>query len=112
MATRFFEKFRYMKDIFQMKCFYKTLSASLVYLILKYAFHASPVFNRINWVYISLGNPSKNRQQFVDAIVLISAPDWSKQLSKMPFKSHPSSLFERRTMLGFTGLIWSSVLLL
>ena len=33
MATRFFEKFRYMKDIFQMKCFYKTLSASLVYLI-------------------------------------------------------------------------------
>ena len=26
----------------------------------------------------SLGNPSKDRQRFVDAIVLFSAADWSK----------------------------------
>ena len=30
----------------------------------------------------SLGNPSKDRQRFVDAVVLISAPDWSVKLSK------------------------------
>ena len=29
----------------------------------------------------SLGNPSKDRQRFVDAVVLISAPDWSVKLS-------------------------------
>ena len=28
----------------------------------------------------SLGNPSKDRQRFVDADVLISAPDWSVKL--------------------------------
>ena len=41
---------------------------------------------------VSLGNPSKDRQRFVDAVVLISAPDWSVKLSKfenlleMPFE--------------------------
>ena len=30
---------------------------------------------------ISLGNPSEDRQRFVDAVVLISAPDWSVKLS-------------------------------
>ena len=29
----------------------------------------------------SLGNPSEDRQRFVDAVVLISAPDWSVKLS-------------------------------
>ena len=29
----------------------------------------------------SLGNLSKGHQQFVDAVVLISAPDWSERLS-------------------------------
>ena len=29
----------------------------------------------------SLGNPSKDRQRFVDAFVLISAPDWLNRLS-------------------------------
>ena len=30
---------------------------------------------------VSLGNPSKDRQRFVDSIVLISTPDWLKELS-------------------------------
>ena len=34
-----------------------------------------------NTSYISLGNPSEDRQRFVDAVVLISAPDWSVKLS-------------------------------
>ena len=37
-----------------------------------------------NLVYLtqfSLGNPSEDRQRFVDAFVLISAPDWSVKLS-------------------------------
>ena len=29
----------------------------------------------------SLGNPSKDRQRFVDSIILISTPDWLKGLS-------------------------------
>ena len=29
----------------------------------------------------SLENPSEDRQRFVDAVVLISAPDWSVKLS-------------------------------
>ena len=28
----------------------------------------------------SLGNPSKDRQRFVDATVMTSAPDWFKRL--------------------------------
>ena len=32
---------------------------------------------------ISLGNPIKDRQRFVDTIVLISAADWPKQLSNL-----------------------------
>ena len=48
-------------------------------------------------------NPSRDRQRFVDAVVLISAPDWSVKLSnfenllEMPFE------FGLR-MLGFAKL--------
>ena len=51
----------------------------------------------------SLGNPIKDHQLFVDAVVLISAPDWSLKLSnfenllEMPFE------FSLR-MLGFAKL--------
>ena len=51
----------------------------------------------------SIGNPIKDRQLFVDAVVLISAPDWSvkllnfENLLEMPFK------FSLR-MLGFAKL--------
>ena len=31
----------------------------------------------------SLGNPSKDRQRFVDGIILISTPDWFKGLSNL-----------------------------
>ena len=37
---------------------------------------------------ISLGNSSKDRQRFVDAIVLISTADWSKALSNLLFRRH------------------------
>ena len=30
---------------------------------------------------LSLGNPNKDRQRFVDAVVSVSAPDWSVKLS-------------------------------
>ena len=55
---------------------------------------------------LSLGNPSKDRQRFVDAVVLISAPHWSAKLSnfenllEMPFE------FGLR-MLGFAKLFYS-----
>ena len=42
--------------------------------------------------YFSLGNPSKDRQEFVDAIILISALDWSKRLSD--FENVVQVLFE------------------
>ena len=51
----------------------------------------------------SLRNPSKDRQRVVDAIILISAPDWSKTL-KLSLKRNTKSAFERRTMLGFAKL--------
>ena len=40
----------------------------------------------------SLANPSKDRQRFVDGIVLISAPDLSKRLSN--FENIVEKLFE------------------
>ena len=53
---------------------------------------------------ISLGNPSRDRQQFVHAIVLITAPDWSKGLSNV-VKMRFESVFECRKMLGFPNYI-------
>ena len=59
----------------------------------------------------SLGNPSKDRQRFVYAIVLISAADWSKMLPnfenvvQMPFES----AFEHQTSLGFAQLIKAKI---
>ena len=65
--------------IFKIKCFYKYLSASLIYLILKNAFDASPVFSRINWINMEISAYSlrlefwssfmeKLKQQLHDAI--------------------------------------------
>ena len=57
--------------------------------------------------YYSLGNRSKDRQRFVDAIVLISAADWSKTLSNFEnvvFTAFESA-FKHRTTLGFAKLI-------
>ena len=55
MATRSFEKFCYVKDVFKIKCFYKNLPASLMHRVLKNAFQASPVFNKsIGFIWKSL----------------------------------------------------------
>ena len=35
--------------------------------------------------FFSLGNPSKDRQRFVEAGFLISAPDWSVRLSNFEY---------------------------
>ena len=59
----------------------------------------------------SLGDASKDCQRFVDAIVLISAPDWSKRL--LNFQNVVQTLaFERRTMLEFAKLLFDTVLFL
>ena len=50
----------------------------------------------------SLGNHSKDRQRFVDAVILISAPDWSIKLSNFE-KLHSPFEFSLR-MLGFAKL--------
>ena len=53
-------------------------------------------------VYI-LGNSGKDRQRFVDAVVLISAPDWSVKLSN--FENLLETPFEfGLRMLGFAKL--------
>ena len=54
----------------------------------------------------SLENTSKDRQQFVDAIVLISFLIGPKRFrtSKLSVRRHSNSAFERRTMLGFAKL--------
>ena len=55
---------------------------------------------------LSLRNPSKDRQPFVDAILLISAPDWSETLSNFKFSSrhHSNSAFKRGKLLRFAKL--------
>ena len=54
----------------------------------------------------SLGNPSKDRQRFVDAVVLIVAPDWSNRLSSFEnvIETQFESVFERRMPPGFSKL--------
>ena len=56
----------------------------------------------------SLGNPSKDCQRFVDAIVLAVAPDWSKMLLnfKKTLKCHSNSAFEHQMMQGFAKLLF------
>ena len=56
----------------------------------------------------SLGNPSKDRERFVDAIVLILASDWGEGLSasKLSLTRHSNHVFECRTVLGFAKLNW------
>ena len=56
---------------------------------------------------LSLGNPSKGRQWFVDAIVLISALDWSIRLSNFEnvVETAFDSAFECRTMPSFAKLV-------
>ena len=51
----------------------------------------------------SLGNPSKDRQRFVDAVVLISASDWSVKLSNCENLLETPFEFGLR-MLGFAKL--------
>ena len=60
----------------------------------------------ISIVNISLGNPSKDRQRFVDAIVFIPAPKWSNELSKFEniIETQFKLVFERQMMLGFAKL--------
>ena len=55
---------------------------------------------------LSLGNPSKDRQQLVDAIVLILAPDWSNRLSNFEnfVETQFETVFERRMLTGFAKL--------
>ena len=56
-------------------------------------------------ILFSLGNPSKDCQRFVDAVVLISAPDWSVKLSN--FENFTETPFEfGLRMLGFAKLYW------
>ena len=50
---------------------------------------------------ISLGNPSKDSQRFVDAVVLISAPDWSVRI--LNFKNVIETRFVF-SLLGFSKL--------
>ena len=45
----------------------------------------------------SLANPSKDRQQFVDTILLISAPDWSKMVSNFEVVVVTPFEFDHRT---------------
>ena len=49
-------------------------------------------------------NPSKDRQRFVDAVVLILSPDWSVKLSNLEHLLETSFEFGPR-MLGFAKLI-------
>ena len=51
----------------------------------------------------SPGSPSKDRQRFVDAVFLVSAPNWSVRLSKFEnlFETPFEFGFERGMMLGF-----------
>ena len=58
----------------------------------------------ISRVHTSLGNPSKDRQRFVDAVVLISAPDRSVKLSNFENPLERPSEFGLR-MLGFAKLL-------
>ena len=53
---------------------------------------------------IGLGNPSKGRQRFLNAIVLISVPDWSNGLSN--YKNIIRVQFGCGAMLGFAELIY------
>ena len=48
-------------------------------------------------LYNSLGHPGKDRQRFVDAIVLIPAPNWSNELSNFEHvvETQFESVFER-----------------
>ena len=59
----------------------------------------------------SLGNPSKDSQRFVDAFVLITAPDWPNRLSNFEnvVESQFESVFERRTLVGLAKLNFFSV---
>ena len=52
---------------------------------------------------LSLENPSKDRTRFVDAVVLISAPDWSVKLSNSENLLETPFEFCLR-MLGFAKL--------
>ena len=53
----------------------------------------------------SLGNPSKDRQRFVVAFVLILAPDWSKSLSNFEIVVEtPSEFGLRMSNDGFAKL--------
>ena len=54
--------------------------------------------------HCSLGNPSKDRQRFVDADVLISAPDWSVKLPNFENLLETPFEFSLR-MPGFAKLI-------
>ena len=53
-----------------------------------------------------LGNPSKDRRRFVDTIVLIAAPDWSKRLSNFEniIEGQFESVFECQIQPGFSKL--------
>ena len=52
------------------------------------------------------GKSSKDRQRFVDTIVLIAVPYWSNGLSNFEnvAVTQFGSVFERQTMLGFAKL--------
>ena len=58
--------------------------------------------------FLTLGNPSKGRQWLVYAIVLISTPNWSQELSNsenvIQMQFEPVS--ESQTMLGFAKTIY------
>ena len=56
------------------------------------------IYQTFKFWYNSLGSPNKDRQQFVDAIVLISAPDWSKTLSNFEIVVETPIEFDRRTL--------------
>ena len=55
---------------------------------------------------LSLGNPSRARQQFGNVSVLISFPDWPHRLSNFEnvVETQFEAVFERRTMLVFAKL--------
>ena len=54
----------------------------------------------------SSGHPSKDRQRFVDSVVLITAPHWPNRLANFEtvVEMQFELVFERRTMLGFAKL--------
>ena len=61
------------------------------------------IIKNLQMVLHILGNPSKDHQRFVDAVVLISAPDWSVKLSNFKNLLETPLKFGLR-MLGFAKL--------